>query len=85
LVTADVGLYLDRCGEDTEHGDTAMSDYDLTGKIIAYESGDLDDEATIELFQRLVDSGLASQLQGHYGRTAKRVIEAGYWTAGERT
>lgn len=59
-----------------------MSEYDLTGQIIAYESGDLDDEATIELFQRLVDSGLAWKLQGHYGRTAKRLIDAGYVSAG---
>lgn len=47
-------------------------------KIIAYEQGDLDDEGTIELFQELVNSGLAWELQGHYGRTAKALIDAGY-------
>lgn len=45
--------------------------------IIAYESGDLDEEAVIELFQELVDSGLVWSLQGSYGRTAVALIEAG--------
>lgn len=50
---------------------------DLTGQIIAYEQGDLDAEETIELFQGLVNTGLAWQLQGHYGRTAAAMIENG--------
>lgn len=49
----------------------------LTGKIIDFEAGELKDEQVIELFQELVDSGLAWQLQGSYGRTAARLIEAG--------
>lgn len=52
-------------------------DYDEVGAIIAYEQGDLDEDEVIELFQHLVDSGLAWQLQGHYGRTAMALIEAG--------
>ena len=47
------------------------------GRIIAYEQGDLDAEEMITLFQDLVDSGLAWELQGHYGRTAKRLLEGG--------
>ncbi len=56
-----------------------MSDltYDRTSAIIAYETGELDEEKMIELFQHLVDTNLAWQLQGHYGRTATALIEAG--------
>ena len=50
---------------------------DLTDKIIAFEDGELTEEETIELFQGLVDTGLAWQLQGFYGRTAKQLIDAG--------
>ena len=46
-------------------------------KFIDYESGDLDEEETVAFFQELVDSGVAWQLQGHYGRTARALIEAG--------
>ena len=35
-------------------------------KIIAYEQGDLTNDETIELFQELVNSGLAWQMGGHY-------------------
>lgn len=49
----------------------------LTSDIINYEQGELDEEDTIALFQKLVDSGLAWQLQGAYGRTAQRLIDAG--------
>jgi hypothetical protein len=58
--------------------------YDITSGIIAYETGELDEEKTIELFQHLVDTNLAWQLQGHYGRTATALIEAGVVTPKER-
>lgn len=49
--------------------------------IMAYEAGELSDEDTVTLFQGLVDSGVAWQLQGSYGRMAAALIEAGLVTA----
>ena len=54
---------------------------DQVDKIMAFESGELDDEAIIELFQELIDSGLVWQLQGSYGRMARSLIEDGYCNA----
>lgn len=51
---------------------------DTVAKIIAFEEGDLDDAAIIDLFQELIDSGLAWQLQGVYGRTASALIDEGW-------
>lgn len=53
---------------------------DTLNRIMAFESGELDDDETIELFQELVDTGLAWTLQGAYGRSATRLIEAGLVT-----
>lgn len=50
----------------------------ITNKIIALESGEMtSEEEVLELFQELVDTGLAWQLQGFYGRTATDLIERG--------
>ena len=54
--------------------------YDVTNGIIDYEDGSLDDDRVVELFQHLIESGLAWKLQGHYGRTAERLIRAGLCT-----
>ena len=49
-------------------------------EIIDYEDGSLTIEETINFFQRLIDSGMAWQLQGHYGRLASQLIEDGCCT-----
>lgn len=51
--------------------------YDVAGGIMAYENGEMDEAQTLDLFQFLVDSGMAWSLQGSYGRTAQRMIDAG--------
>jgi hypothetical protein len=51
--------------------------FDLTSAIIAWESGELSDDETVELFQHLVDTGDAWRLQGMYGRQASAMLEAG--------
>ncbi len=50
---------------------------DQIDKIIAYEQGELDEAGTLELFQALVDSGMAWTLQGSYGRTAMELLGEG--------
>lgn len=46
-------------------------------QLVAFEEGELEEQETIELFQHLIDNGLAWQLQGFYGRTAMDLINAG--------
>lgn len=51
--------------------------FDTVGGIIAFESGELDEDETIELFQHLLTSGTIYHLQGCYQRTAQNLIDAG--------
>ena len=46
--------------------------------IIAFESGEVDDDQLIEGFQAMIDDGSVWSLQGSYGRTAAALIEAGH-------
>ena len=39
---------------------------DLVGDIIAYETGEADDEQTDRLFDTLRETGIGAKLQGHY-------------------
>lgn len=53
--------------------------------IMRLEAGEItDEEELFEGFQRLIDSGLAWQLQGAYGRQAQRFIDAGFCTPAKR-
>ena len=52
----------------------AKKDPDLVNQIIAYEEGGLNDQNTLELFARLIKSGMVWKLQGHYGRMATDLI-----------
>ena len=57
-----------------------MKGFDLVGAVMAYEAGEMERDEVIAFFQHLVDTGLAWQLQGSYGRAAMNLIEAGLVT-----
>ena len=50
---------------------------DLISLLQDYEDGVLGPEETTQLFQELIDSGYAWQLQHHYGKTAREFILSG--------
>jgi hypothetical protein len=51
---------------------------DLVAAIEAFETGDIERDDMVDLFQHLIDTGLVWQLQGFYGRTAADLIHEGY-------
>jgi hypothetical protein len=53
---------------------------DLADRLFSYELGELNEEQTLQFFADLVASGWAHDLQGHYGRTARDLITAGWIT-----
>jgi hypothetical protein len=53
-----------------------MSDYEATGLAEGFISAE-SEEQIIDAWQHLHDTGLAYKLQGSFGRTAKRLLEAG--------
>lgn len=59
-------------------------EFDLTSAIIAYEEGEADESEVIQLFQYLVDTGLAWKFQGSYGRQAMAMLDAGVIRRRER-
>lgn len=55
-----------------------IKDESICNMIIDFESGgDMSMEDVITLFQHLVDTGVAWELQGSYGRLASQLIEQG--------
>lgn len=50
-------------------------------RLMAWENGEMQPDDERELFQLLVNSGLAWSLQGMYGRQAMAMIKAGLITA----
>ncbi len=53
-------------------------EFDTVGYIMEYESGKISDAKILELLAHLIKTGQAWTLQGHYGRTAKQLIDGGY-------
>lgn len=53
---------------------------DLVNALVGLDEGTLSEEEETELFQHLVDTGLAWQLQGRIGRLAADMIAAGVVT-----
>lgn len=56
---------------------TETPKFDLVGAMMAFEEGEASEQEVVDLFQHLVDTGMAWTLQGFYGRTAAALIEAG--------
>jgi hypothetical protein len=48
------------------------------GEMMKYEDGSQSHDETVNMFQRMHTSGLAYQLQGHYGHTAQALLKGGY-------
>ena len=46
-------------------------------ELAGIEEGELTEEIYLDAWQHLVDTGLAWQLQGSFGRTAKYLIDEG--------
>lgn len=55
----------------------ANTDPGLVDDIIAYESGQMDRDEIIAFFQKLVNTGVAWELQGAYGRQADQLLKLG--------
>ena len=51
---------------------------DIIDYIMDYEMDQLDDLESLKMFSELIKNGMAWSLQGHYGRTAKHLIDNEY-------
>ena len=69
---------MDSLAESAKKGNTIMMDtYTAVGLAEGFIDSD-SEEQVLEAWQTLVDTGMAWQLQGWFGRTARRLIEEGY-------
>lgn len=50
---------------------------EIINNIIQYENGNLSEEEEVKFFQELINTGMAWELQGHYGRVAEHLIKEG--------
>jgi hypothetical protein len=50
---------------------------ELTEQVLRFEAGDMDEDESISFFQKLIDSGMISVLQGSYGRIAHDLVKQG--------
>lgn len=50
----------------------------IEDKMLAYEQNNMEEQEMIEFFQELLDTGLAWELQGHYGRATQALLDLGY-------
>ncbi len=64
--------------KETKNAGAVKGPLDLVGSIIAFESGEMDNDQAIEFAQQLWDTGLWRQLQGSYGRFVHSMLEAGH-------
>lgn len=55
-----------------------MDDLSLVDRLIEFETGALGDKEIVDLFQKLIDTGMVWNLQGTYGRTALALIKSGH-------
>ena len=59
-----------------------MKQGEQLGLMIEWENGEITEEDEVRLFQSLLNSGLAWQLQGCYGRHTHALLQAGLISAG---
>jgi hypothetical protein len=70
-------------GLNQNESESDMDNYTATGLAEGFIEAE-SEEQVLEAWQHLVDTGLAWQLQGFFGRTAASLIEQGYINAPER-
>jgi len=68
--------------QNQNESESDMDNYTATGLAEGFIEAE-SEEQVLEAWQHLVDTGLAWQLQGFFGRTAASLIEQGYINAPE--